>query len=98
MLAKIHNSNGKMILALCDNSIVGKKFEEKNFILDLSSDFFKGKEVSKEKLRPYLKNAFAINAAGKESVQFLIDEKLVEEKHVKKVSGIPHAQTVNMSI
>ena len=98
MLAKIHKNEGKMILALCDSDISGKKFEDGNLVLDLTSGFYNGKEVAKEKLKPYLKNAFAINAVGKEAVQFLIDKKIIDKKNVKTVKNIPHAQTVKMSI
>jgi hypothetical protein len=98
MIAKIHNNQGKMIIALCDSDILGKKFEEKEFILDLSSAFFKGKEATKEQLIPYLTKAYVINAAGKDSVGFLIENNMANKKDIKFVEKIPHVQSVNMAI
>jgi hypothetical protein len=98
MIAKIHNHEGKMIIAICDSDIFGKKFEENDFILDLSSHFFKGKEATKEQLKPYLAKAYVVNAVGKEATEFLIDNKFASKKDLKFVQKIPHVQSVNMAI
>ena len=39
------------IVAVCDSSILGKKFEQGNLQLDLKESFYKGEEVQEENLR-----------------------------------------------
>lgn len=47
MQLKIHLSY-RNVIALCDTELVGKKFEEGKFQLDLRENFYKDKEVSEE--------------------------------------------------
>jgi hypothetical protein len=43
MILKEHKSHdGKCVIALCDDDILGKKFEENGLQLDLTSSFYKG--------------------------------------------------------
>ena len=49
MIIKIHKSQGKIIVALCDKELLGKKLSGKGCELDLGSDFFKGEEKNEEK-------------------------------------------------
>ena len=37
-IVKTHKSERGVILAVCGNELIGKKFEEKGLVLDLSSD------------------------------------------------------------
>jgi uncharacterized protein len=98
MIAKIHKKDGKSVLALCDSDLLGKVFEEKGFILDLSSEFFNGKEVSKEKIRPYLKRVYVVNAVGKESTSLVLEAGLTSKADLKSVKGVPHIQVINMAM
>ena len=36
------------VVALCDSELLGKKFEEGDFQLDIKESFYKGDEVSEE--------------------------------------------------
>jgi len=50
MIVKIHKSRERKILAVCDNELFGKKFEEGKLRLDLSSEFYDGEEVQEKNL------------------------------------------------
>ncbi len=40
MIVNIHKtSDGRRIIAVCDSELIGKKFEEHNLQLDLTSNF-----------------------------------------------------------
>ncbi len=95
MIVKKHVNEGKLILAICDSNILGKKFSENNIQLDLTSSFYKGEEINDEKLKELCKMAFSINAVGKKSVSFLKKQRLVSK--TTKVNGIPHAQVFTIS-
>jgi uncharacterized protein len=98
MIVNIHMSEGRIILAICDNNLVGKKFSENDLQLDLSSNFYKGKEMDIDKLRGLVKKAYMINAVGSDSVTFLIKEGIIEKKNIIKVKNIPHAQYVLLNL
>ena len=44
------------IVAVCDSSILGKRFERGNFQLDIKESFYKGEEVSEEKAMEIMKS------------------------------------------
>ena len=46
----------KDTVAVCDSDLVGKKFKEGKFQLDLKGEFFKEKETSEEKTIEIIKN------------------------------------------
>jgi|APFre7841882654_1041346.scaffolds.fasta_scaffold68355_2 hypothetical protein len=86
----------RLVLALCDKDILGKKFEDSKRVLDLSSNFFKGAEMPKDGAMALIKKAYSLNAVGEESVDLAIECGAVEKTHVIFVKKIPHAQTVCM--
>ena len=69
--------------------------DENELTLDLSSDFYYGSKQSKEKVQKELKNAYIINAVGKEVMQLLIDNNIINKSDVKKISGVPFIQLMN---
>ncbi len=96
MIAKVHRSGSGVILAVCDSDILGKKFWENGMQLDLDSEFYKGSEVSEDRVKVIIKAAAIMNFAGKKSVNLAVKEGLVDKKNVLKIKGIPHAQCVRI--
>ena len=95
MIVKIHKTpDGKKLVAVCDSGLLGKKFEQGNLQLDLTSDFYKGEEKSSEEVKEIIKGAYIVNVVGQESVAFFISLGIIEKGHVLEVGGIPHAQAV----
>lgn len=93
MILKIHKSDGRKLIALCDSDLIGKRFEEGNLQLDLTSAFYDGSEVKDKEAKDALKDADMIHAVGGKSISFLKENIIVPEK-VMKVKGIPHAQII----
>jgi len=50
MFVKIHDSYRKVV-AVCDDDLVGKKFEEGKKQLEVGESFFKDEEVDVERLK-----------------------------------------------
>lgn len=95
MIAKLHKSrDNKVVVAVCDSGLLGKKFEEGNKQLDMTSDFFNGEEKDDLAIGDLIRNAGSVNLVGEKAVKLGIDEGVVEEGHVKKIAGIPYAQAV----
>ncbi len=95
MIAKIHkNLQGQIVLAICDSELLGKKFTQNDFQLDLTGDFYKGEEKSEEEIKELLKDIYIINAVGKKCIDFLLKNNLIEKEKIITIKGIPHAQCV----
>ncbi|MGM5485339.1 MAG: DUF424 domain-containing protein [Nanobdellota archaeon] len=98
MISRIHHKDGRSVMTLCDENILGKTFEEGEKILDLSSPFYDGKKISHDYARQFTKTVSSINAAGEESVDFLIKEGLTKEEDVLKIDNIPHIQVTRLEL
>lgn len=93
MIVKVHKNEGRTIVAVCDDELLGKKFEQGNKQLDLTSDFYKGDQYTdKQLVGDMIRNADVINLVGTISVSLGIDEGLIEKENVVNIDGIPHAQ------
>src|SRR3989338_8376181 len=95
MIVKAHKTqDGRKILAVCDNDLIGKKFEEKNLQLDLTSNFYKGEEKSEEEIINLLKNCYLVNIAGNQSTNLAIKLGIITKNNIIKIKKIPHAQAI----
>ena len=95
MYVKLHEGSSK-ILAVCDEDLVGKSFEEGDLYLDVNEEFYKGEKKTKDEVLELLKsNEFqSFNIVGKESISVAVEAGLVSNKNVLTVEGVPHAQSI----
>lgn len=91
MIVKIHKRNNKTIVAVCDDNLLGKVFEENSKILDLNSSFYDGDKLTEIETGDLLRNADVFNLVGEKSIRLGIEEDVIEEDTVKRISGIPYA-------
>lgn len=92
MIVKVHKGpEGKNIVSICDKEIIGKKFNEKKLQLDLSSNFYKGKERTEEEIRKIVKDAYTLNIVGEKSVGFCLKEGWISKDKIIKIRNIPYA-------
>jgi len=93
MIVKIHKKDCRTVVAVCDNDLLGRKIEENDLQLDLSSDFYKGTDYSDKVLvRDIMRNADVLNVVGKISVALALEEGIIDKNHIIIVDGVPHAQ------
>jgi len=82
------------VIAICDADLLGKKFEEGNFQLDVKENFFKGEKTSEEELINILKNEYTedstFNIIGKKSINTALKAGIISEEEIKKIQGIPY--------
>jgi hypothetical protein len=92
MIVKKHISHeGKLILAICDEDILGKKFEEGEKQLDLTSKFYQGEKMSEQEILEILPDAHSANIVGRQSIDFAIKHRIVLAGNIFKVQKIPFA-------
>jgi len=81
------------IVTICDSDLLGKKFEEGKFQLEIKEDFFKGKEVIEEEafkiIEKMLKEDSTFNIVGEKSINFALRKGLICKEGIKKIQGIP---------
>jgi len=95
MIVKIHKTpDSRKIVAICDNELVGQKFEEGNLQLDLSSDFYNGEDKSEEEIVKLIKDSYVVNVVGEKSVGLCLKLSILDTKDIIKIKNIPHAQAV----
>lgn len=91
---KIHRSY-RDIIAICDSDLIGKKFEQGKFQLDVKENFFRGEEVSEKELidliEGYAAEDATFNIIGEKSVKSAIKAGLIDKKGIKKINNIPFA-------
>ncbi len=92
MIVKTHiSSDNKLILAICDNELIGNKYEEGEKQLDLASSFYNGKKMEKAAVIELIGKAHIINAVGKDSVDCCLRDGIVDKNKIGKIKGIPYA-------
>lgn len=95
MLVKIHKGlDGRIVMAVCDNELLGKKFGEGHLQLDLSGSFYKGDKKTEKEFLELIRAADIVNAVGKRCVSCLVKNQLVSKENIIKINKIPHAQIV----
>ncbi len=81
------------VVAVCDKELLGKKFEEGEFQLDIKESFYKGKETPEEDLikimKSFSREDATFNIVGKKSVATALKAGIVSEDNVRKIRGIP---------
>jgi hypothetical protein len=91
-----HSCGHEMLVAACDEGLLGKKFEEGDLRLDVSERFYGGEKVDARMLVEVLALATIGNLVGKEAVDAAMEAGLVDPECVLRVQGVPHAQIVRM--
>lgn len=90
MYCKKHVFGTKIVIALCDKELIGKKLQEGNITIDLEKfkHFYMGDDLK------LIDERFdSINAVGKKSIKYLVENGYLESnKNVKKVDKVPHVQ------
>ena len=83
------------IVAICDSELLGKRFEEGKFQLDVKESFYRGKETSLKEAIEIIKNMSVddatFNIVGEESVKAAVNAGIISEEDIGKIQGIPFA-------
>jgi len=97
MFIKIHNTY-RDVVAICDSNLIGKKFEEGRFQLDIKESFFKGEKISEEQAVKMIKKMSiedaTFNIVGEKSVSTALNVGVISEDGIKRIQGIPFAMVL----
>ncbi len=94
MQIKIHKAY-RIIVALADSNIIGKRFEEGIRQIEVKPGFFQGEEKPKSQiikiLRKMEKEDALFNIVGRESVETALEAGIIKEHGIIKIDGVPVA-------
>lgn len=93
---KIYKQGNDLLIGACDEKLIGKKFTDGKFQIDVSKEFYDGERIDAEVLKKYLEDATIANLVGEETIKCAIELGLIDAECVIKIKGIPHAQMVRM--
>ena len=94
---RTYTKGNDFVLALADEDLMGKHFEEGDLVLDITT-FYKGNLVESESLSDVIEKATIINAVGLRSTKILVDKGIITQEQIKKIAGISHIQFIKLSI
>ena len=92
ILVKIHKTQFRDVVAVCDSDLIGKKFEQDDLQLNITERFYKGKPVDEDELVRILRDAEILNIVGKESISIALKAGVISKQNIITIAGIPHAQ------
>ena len=93
---KIYEQGDDLVIGACDEHLLGKKFVDGKFQIDVSKNFYGGQHINKKTLAKYLLDATIANLVGEETVQCAMNMGLINPDCILKIKGVPHAQMIRM--
>lgn len=94
-LVKVKN---EVVLAICDEDILGKTFEdkEKGLKIEVKEVFYKGFKMELEDSISLFEKASIINLVGEKIVGKAVKKGFIKPSGIIWIAGIPHAQLIKM--
>ncbi|USS41766.1 DUF424 domain-containing protein [Thermococcus aggregans] len=93
---KVYRVQGEVLVAACDEELLGKTFREGELKLEVKERFYKGELREVEDLKSLLEEATIANLTGERCVSKAIELGYVDPKRVLRIQGVPHAQMAKL--
>ncbi|WP_456483369.1 DUF424 family protein [Methanopyrus kandleri] len=101
VLLNIHGTGDTVVLALCDEDLLGVELKYKGRTLRISEPFYGGKSLEPDHAAKKIREAVqeyedektvAINALGELACSVVVDAGLAREDEIGELEGVPHVQ------
>lgn len=94
MFFKIHKSY-RDVVAICDSELIGKRFEEGRFQLDVKENFYKGEEADENQVIRMIERMSredaTFNLVGNEAVNAAIKAGIIDKEEIGEIKGVKFA-------
>ena len=91
---KLWKQSKRVLLAICDENILGKTLTHGNIVFQVREEFYKGSLVSVQEAVDLIEKSTVVNMIGQSIVKEAVAKGLVHPDAVLKINGVPHAQIV----
>lgn len=89
---KAHRKLEREVVAVCDDDILGKCFEEGDLFFEVKENFYRGEKKNEEEVKKILLSADNLNLVGKKIIKLALELKIIDKENIIKIHGTPHAQ------
>ena len=93
---KTINRGKDIVVAVCDEEILGKTLDGGRVPFKVSEGFYKGTLGDIDEALLAIKQGTICNLVGKQIVKAAIDCKIVHERAIIYIGDVPHAQIVKL--
>jgi Uncharacterized conserved protein len=94
---KRHKTENGVIIAMCDERLIGKVISEGEVVIDIQmyADFYKGEliEAKDAPAAEEIDGFSSANIVGDEACRAAVKLGMIDAKRVRKVGGVPFAQS-----
>ena len=102
IFVKRYDTEKGLMIAMCDEELLGKEFSEGRSKLDLNkyASFYRGELLDPEKIKIDFESIYSANVVGERSVSLIIKNGMASPRDIKKIDGVPflHVYRLNSSI
>ncbi|MEA1993830.1 MAG: DUF424 family protein [Euryarchaeota archaeon] len=91
---KMYEAAGDILIAVCDENTLGKKFSFKDTLFEVKESFYKGEKKKLDEIRPILEKATVLNLVGYETIKKCVEWGYIKEANVLEMGKTAHAQMV----
>ena len=91
---KLHQMDSECVLAIADQSALGKKYCGNGRVLDLIlfRSFYEGEITSEKNLESLFSQCTSANLVGENSCKLAISLNLAKPEHIVDIGGVSHIQ------
>jgi hypothetical protein len=90
---KTHSEKENLIVAICDEKLLGKKIGE-NPTITVEKKFYGGELIDDKKAVDMMEKANICNLLGKGIVKIALEKKFIMKENIILIGDIPHAQFI----
>ena len=91
---RMHRGRDDIILAACDEEVIGKTFKGDGMRITVSEDFYNGELVPEEVFIERMRSVTIMNLVGERTIALAVDNGHVYENCVLQIGETKHAQVV----
>jgi hypothetical protein len=93
---KIFPTRYDLVVAICDEDLIDKELDSKDFKIKISKNFYGDKLVDEAIALKLMNKSTICNLMGSNIVELAEKNKFIISKNVIFINGVPHAQFVKI--
>ena len=93
---RLHQAADDIILAACDEEVLGKTFTGDGVKITVSERFYSGELVSEETFIQRMGSVTIMNLVGERAIALAMEQGHVSEDGILDIGGVKHAQVVKL--
>ncbi len=95
-ILNMRNTDHGTFISVCDKDLLGKTFEHEDSILDISGDFYNGKEECIENIIAELNRCFTAIIIGNNIIDKLLKKEIIQKSHIALIADQRYAMLFSM--